>query len=174
GMSKYDLETARAAVRRAWRKDQHRGTTIRSDVGRWEERVWSEYAHANGLPHRCVLPAVCDDPDWAIRLATLRQLWAVGRHTYGSVSCDDHWFLHFRDIRGVIATANTADKGICVREGHFDEDDYWSDWSGRTWKVEWADPDMAEKVADAISQLAGRWGLEPFPADWMEADSECC
>lgn len=172
--TKYDLEAVRAAARRAWRKDHHRGPTLRSDSGRWVESMWHEYAHAVGLPHRCVLPATCPNPDWAIPTATARQLWAVGRRLYGSVRCDLYSpSLYFHDIRGVIATVAVSNRRIGVWEDYIDHDcGHW--WSGRSWSLEWADPDMGEKLADAISQCSSRWGLEPFPADWMEAEVQCC
>lgn len=160
--SKYDLGAARAAVRRAWRMD------FRRPHADWSRSAWHEYAHAVGLPHDCVLPPASTCP----LKRTAQQLWAVARHVYGSVRCHYGSVLNILDIRGLVASVVIDPKRIGVFED-FDHEDYAS-WGGRRWIVEWADPLMGDKVADAISQLSERWGLERFPADWMEMEVECC
>ena len=160
--SKYNLGAARAAVRRAWRMD------FRRPHAEWSSSAWHEYAHAVGLPHDCVLPAMCPNPDWAVPTSTARQMWAVARHIYGSVQCRRRSVLYILDVRGVVGSVVINPRCIGIFED-FDDEDYAS-WGGRRWTIEWADPLMGEKVADAISQLSERWGLEPFPADWMEME----
>jgi hypothetical protein len=160
-MPKYDTEQVRAAVRRTWRHG------FRRPHAGWSRSALHEYAHEAGLPHDCVLPAASTDP----RVMTARQLWAVARRTYGSVRCRYGSVVNILDIRGLVASVYIGTEKIGIFED-FDDECYESR-GGRRWIVEWADPAMGEKVADAISQLSGRWGLEPFPADWMETEVAC-
>src|SRR5207302_142253 len=99
-------------------------------------------------------------------------LRSAARRWCGSVRCFD-WFeaivLWMLDVRGGIAAVVVGEDGIRI---YADYDWFEEQVEDRLASFPWADPQLSEKVADAITQRGQRWNLDPFPGDWMEQEVE--